>query len=248
MGINPRASIVDISHNIQPQAIAQAAFMIGTSHRLFPKGSVHVVVVDPGVGATRKALLVNTPNATFVAPDNGVLSCVLNNGLGQGTEISNYSRVELPSGYRAYHLTNQEYWLRPVSSTFHGRDIFAPAAAHFSLGVPPHQLGQEVQHLTCLPIARPNWEGDILVGEVVHVDQFGNLITNIASAFLSSEVPLSIDVKGHLIAGLSRSYEEGGCLLAIIGSHGTLEVSVRNGNAAQRLRVEVGDVVRCARV
>ena len=247
LGIDPRASIVDISHNIQPQAIAQAAFMIGTSHRFFPKGTIHVVVVDPGVGTSRNALLVNTPDATFIAPDNGVLSYVVHEGLGQYPEISNYSQVELPRGYMAYNLTNQEYWLRQVSSTFHGRDIFAPVAAHLSLGVPPHRMGQEVQHLTCLPIARPYLKGDILMGEVVHIDHFGNLITNITLAVLPWEGPVSIEVKGHLIAGLSSSYQEGGTVLAIIGAHGNLEVSVKNGSAAQRLKVEVGDVVRCAR-
>ena len=252
LSIDPRASIVDISHHIQPQSILEGAFIIGSSHRFFPKGTVHVVVVDPGVGTSRSALLLVTPSASFLAPDNGVLSYILRDGFRQGPEVSEGSQacpesnelVALPQNYRAYHLTNPEFWLHPVSSTFHGRDIFAPVAAHLSLGVPAHRLGQEVHHLTWLSHRQPRWDGDTLVGQVVHVDRFGNLITNIPVGLLPRQGPITVEVKGYRISGLSPSYEEGGWLLAIVGSHGNLELSVQNGSAAQRLKAGVGDPVR----
>ncbi len=261
LGINPRASIVDIGHQVQPQSIQEGAFIIGTSHRFFPKGTIHVVVVDPGVGTSRSALLLVTPLAYFLAPDNGVLSYILQEGFclepkaaahvlakGQGDSGAPVqwegSQVGVHPGYRAYHLTNPEFWLHPVSATFHGRDIFAPVAAHLSLGVPAHRLGVETRHLTSLPHRLPRRDGDMLIGEVVHVDHFGNLITNIPASLLPQQGTVTIEVKGRRIVGLSRSYAEGVWLLAIVGSHGNLEVSVRDGNAAQMLEVKVGHVVR----
>ena len=244
LGINPRATIVDISHQIQPQSIQEGAFMIGSSHRYFPEGTTHVVVVDPGVGTSRDAILLVTPSARFVAPDNGVLSYIVGEGCGQVSEILASTEVALPKGYRAYRLTNQEFWLHPVSSTFHGRDVFAPVAAHLSLGVHAEQMGEEVHHVTWLPQQQPKWDGDTLVGQVVHIDRFGNLITNIPAGLLESQRIVTVEVKGHDIVGLSASYEEGGWLLAIFGSVGTLEVSVNCGSAAGSLSAVVGDLVR----
>ena len=129
-------------------------------------------------------------------------------------------RVALPHDFRAYHLTNPEFWLHPVSATFHGRDIFAPVAAHLSLGVPPDRLGRQVKDAICLRVPQPSWDGDTLVGQVAHIDRFGNLITNIPAGTLPSEVSMTVEVKGHRIAGLSHSYAEGGGLLAIVGSYG----------------------------
>ena len=243
LGINPRASIIDISHHIQPQSILEASFIIGTSHSYFPTGTIHVVVVDPGVGTSRSALLLVTPSASFLAPDNGVLSYVLREGFQQEPEVSERSELAIPQGYKAYRLNKPEFWLHPVSSTFHGRDIFAPVAGHLSLGVPAHELGQEIDHLTWVIHPQPQWVGDTLVGEVVHIDRFGNLITNIPAALIPGKKPVTIEVKGHRIQGLSLSYEEGGWLLAISGSHGNLEVSVKNGSAAGKLRATIGESV-----
>ena len=130
-----------------------------------------------------------------------------------------------------------------MSFTFHGRDVFAPVAAHLCLGVPPHRLGQEVDHIICLPVPQPFREGDTLVGHVAHKDRFGNLISDIPAALLPADVALTIEVKGHRIEGLARSYAEGGWLLAIVGSYGTLEISVKNGNAALALDAVVGDPI-----
>ena len=244
LSINPSATVLDISHHIQPQSVPEAAFIIGSSHRFFPDGTVHVVVVDPGVGTTRSALLLVTPSASFLAPDNGVLSYVLRAGFPDEPEVSEGFQVEIPQEHVAYRLTNPQYWLEPVSLTFHGRDIFAPVAAHLSMGVAPDRLGQRVHHLTWLSHQQPRWEGDTLVGQVVHIDRFGNLITNIGADLLPRDRPTFVGVKGHSISGLSPSYAEGQGILAIVGSLGSLEVSVKNGSAARELQAEVGDPVR----
>ncbi len=244
LGINPKATIVDISHEVGPQSIAEGAFVIGISHHYFPRGTVHVVVVDPGVGSSREALLLTTPTATFLTPNNGVLSYVIETGFTGEPEIVDGSHVHLPPGYGAYRLTNPDFWLRPLSSTFHGRDIFAPVAAHVSLGVAPQTLGQEVPQIRWLPHGRVRWEGETVVGEIIHVDRFGNLISNIPSNLVSRAGSIDVEVKGYRIHGLSSSYAEGSDLLAIVGSHGNLEVSVKNGNAARSLGAAVGDPVR----
>ena len=243
LGINPRAVIVDISHQVTPQAISEGSFVIGTSYHYFPDGTIHVVVVDPGVGTSRDALLLASPTTYFLAPDNGVLSYVLSDGFGEGSQPPGSSQVELPHGYAGYRLTNAEFWLNPVSSTFHGRDIFAPVAAHLSLGVLPERFGPQVHHVTCSSHRRPEWDGPVLEGEVVHVDRFGNLITNLASEVLPMGAPIAIEIMGNRIEGLSPSYAEGGPLLAIVGSHGNLEVSVRDGSAAALLGAGVGEAI-----
>ena len=244
LGINPQAQIVDISHQIQPQSIVEGAFIIGTSHGYFPDGTIHVVVVDPGVGTSRNGLLLVTSMARYLAPDNGVLSYIVRDGPNAESREMTGSRIALPRGFRAYRLTNSQYWHHPVSSTFHGRDVFAPVAAHLSLEVPPERLGEEVREVACLPHRPPQWVGDNLEGHVEHVDHFGNLITDIPAKMLASNEHTAIAIKGHRISGLSSSFAEGGQLLAIIGSHGTLEISAKNSNAANKLGAGVGDIVR----
>lgn len=242
--INRHASIVDISHDVQPQSILEGAFIIGSSHRFFPKGTLHVAVVDPGVGTSRSALLLVTPSAYFLGPDNGIFSYIVKEGFHGEPETSSGSQVQVPNGYRAYRLTNPEFWLHPVSSTFHGRDVFAPVAAHLSLGVPEDRLGEEIHLLTYLPVTQPQWKGDTLTGRVVHVDRFGNLITDIPAFLLPGGHTITIGIKEYCIPGISPSYAEGEWLLGIIGSTDTLEVSVRNGSAAHSLGAGVGEEVR----
>ena len=238
LGINPRASIVDVSHEVAPQAIDQGAFIVGSSHPFFPNGTIHVVVVDPGVGTSRKPVLVCTPTARFLAPDNGVLTHVVRAGYpGDGKE-------GLPPGYEAYELTNRKLWLEPVSNTFHGRDVFAPVAAHLSLGVPPWDVGPRLSRITLLPQASVAWDGPVLEGSIVHVDRYGNLITDVPQGLLPSTGDLVVEVAGRRIHGLSHSYAEAESLLAIVGSNATLEVSVRSGSAADVLGAGVGDAVR----
>ena len=243
LGINPRASIVDVSHEVEPQAIAQGAFIIGSSHRFFPSGTIHVVVVDPGVGTSRKAILLSTPTARFLAPDNGVLTHVVRSGYPDDHPSIDGGEGLAP-GYEAYELSNRKLWLEPVSDTFHGRDVFAPVAAHLSLGVPPGEVGPRLSRVTLLPQATLAWDGPVLEGSVVHVDRYGNLITDIPESLLPGAGDLVFDVRGRRIHGLSRSYAEAESLLAIVGSNGALEVSVSNGSAAKALGAGIGDPVR----
>jgi S-adenosyl-L-methionine hydrolase (adenosine-forming) len=243
--INPRTIIVDLTHQAQPQNLQQAAFILGSSFRFFPPNSIHVVVVDPGVGTERRAILLVTPDARFLAPDNGVLSHVLSNYL-EKTPDGSPGMVPVPRECAVYQLTNSQYWLHPVSNTFHGRDIFAPVAAHLSLDVPPDAMGQRVSELVWLPSPLPSYRPDGIHGEVIYADHFGNLITNIPGQKLAGvEKPL-VQIKGRRITRLSQTFHGGGIraddnLLALIGSHGFLEIAVRDGSAALALGAGRGE-------
>ena len=259
LSINPQASIIDLSHQVQPQNLQQAAFLLGSSHHYFPPEAIHVVVVDPGVGTHRRILLLVTPTARFLAPDNGVLSQALlghlPNPRQQPGRIPN--SVPVPDDCSVYALSNPEYWRPAVSNTFHGRDIFAPVAAHLSLGVEPAKLGERVERVAWLPSPEPVREGEVLRGQVIYQDHFGNLITNIPQRLMAQADPvtdsITVTIKGESIRGLSRTFHDdpgpsgislaGKILLALIGSHGYLEVAVRDGSAAQALSVQVGEPV-----
>jgi len=228
LNINPRVTIVDICHTIEPQNIAQAAFILSTTYHYFPEGTIHVVVVDPEVGTERNAILLTTPSAFFLAPDNGVLSYIVE----EATEVE------------AIALTNPHFWHFPVSATFHGRDIFAPVAAHLSLGTPPHEFGDLIPYIFNFPIPQPRiGEDGVLIGHILHIDHYGNLITDIKREDLLKG-KLFIEVRGHIIDGLSQSYADGEELLAIIGSSERLEVSVKNSSAARFLRAKLGGEVK----
>ena len=140
LGINPDLRFIDLTHQIAPQNVAQGAFALGVSYRYFPSNAIHVAVVDPGVGTSRRPILLQTPHGSFVAPDNGLLSRVLSDYLPDPS--TSLETVEVPPVLRAFHLTNPDYWRHPVSSTFHGRDVFTPVAAHLSLGVAPEVSGR----------------------------------------------------------------------------------------------------------
>ena len=258
LSINPDAEIIDVTHGITPQNVLQGSFLLHHSRRYFPKDAIHVAVVDPGVGTNRRAVLLETPQGRFLAPDNGLLTHVLLHSLGRPSTKG--GPVELPQGWRAYHLTNPAYWLQLLSRTFHGRDLFAPVAAHLSNGVPPSELGDEVGSLHCLPMSTPHWRGDILRGRVVHVDRFGNLVTDIPADLLTVDAspsgprrgvprgrpyPLNVQIEAGsaVIEGLSDSYAEADGLLAIIGSFDTLEIALKNGSATSKLNACPGDPV-----
>jgi len=241
LGIAPTATIVDISHDILPpspqdwgvRGVREAAFILYTAYPYFPQGTIHVVVVDPGVGSERRAIALRTRQATFVAPDNGVLSYVLVR-----------ERVE-----EIVSLTNPRYHLSPVSRTFHGRDIFAPAAAHLARGVPLAELGEPLTEIIAFPLPRPRGRSDgTIVGQVIHVDRFGNLITSITATDLADHPLLRegvIEIKGQRMRGIANTYAEvtAGELLALIGSSNHLEISVSGGSASQTLEAKVGDEV-----
>ena len=259
LGINPRAVIVDLTHEIAPQNLRQGAFVLGANHSYFPIGAIHVAVVDPGVGTDRRPIVLETPEAKFVAPDNGLLSQILKAHLpAHSPESANPGRAVLPEDLRAYELTDSRYRLPDVSNTFHGRDIFSPAAAHLSLGVQCEEMGPRLWDLVYEPLPEPELQGHILHGEVIYIDRFGNLITNVEVGLLRKE-PLNrqtprVLVEEREIGGISRTFHDpasgdpaqpdGLTLVALFGSNGFLEIAVTDGNASASLGAGVGTGVR----
>lgn len=253
LSINPAARFIDLTHQISPQDILHGSFILGVSYRYFPADAIHVAVVDPGVGTGRRAVLLRTPHGSFVAPDNGLLSYVL--ARYANSTPGGPGAIRVPEGLSAYHLTNADYWLRPVSATFHGRDVFAPVAAHLSLGVPPQDLGEPVDELSWLPVPEPRTTSEGVEGEVLFRDVFGNLTANIRGDALAGRAQasqVSVSIKGETIPGLSRTFFDPAArpgprgLVALIGSHGYLEVALPGGNAAALLAAAPGEPVLAA--
>jgi len=241
LGIAPDAQIIDLSHEVPPQDVQAGAFALASAYRYFPPGTIHVAVVDPGVGTRRHPVAVTTNGATFICPDNGLLSYPLDEARAfVDRPPFVMGRVALPHDWHAVHLSNADYWLQPPSSTFHGRDIFAPVAGHLAAGVAIAAMGTRVLDLAAFALPRPRSAGDTSIGQVLHVDHFGNLITNLHPANLPDGQQLEIRVGGAAIAGISETYQDGVDLVALIGSSGTLEIAFRNGNAARTLGVAVG--------
>jgi len=248
LSINPHATLIDLTHSIQPQNLIQSSFVLGTSAHYFPRGSIHVVVVDPGVGTDRDLILMKTPDATFIAPDNGVLSAILSkNDSSYQSKETGY--VQVPDDFEAYVLTESEVWLKPVSNTFHGRDILAPVAAQVSLDMPVTQLGRRVDSIFFLSSPVPTRKAEMIRGQVINIDHFGNLITNITKDWLLNSSNLQVQIKDTKILELSTNFASGiGSrslpeLVSLIGSHGYLEIALKNGNAAKVLSVDVGERV-----
>jgi S-adenosylmethionine hydrolase len=228
LSICPRARIVDVSHGVDAFEIAEAAFTLSQAYRYFPRGAVHVVVVDPGVGTSRRPLLAQAAGQYFVAPDNGVLSMV-------------YAREK----HKVRAISNARYFLRPVSNTFHGRDIFAPVAAHLAAAVAPARFGKLIADYVRLGFDKPARTGPrAWTGAILKVDRFGNLVTN----FSAAEFP-DLDQRAFEMAAgprrinlFARNYAERGPaeLFLILGSAGYYEISVAQGSAARLLDCAAG--------
>ncbi|PKB63857.1 MAG: hypothetical protein BZY80_05145 [SAR202 cluster bacterium Io17-Chloro-G2] len=244
--INPQANIVDLTHQVDPQKVLQGARILGGSHRFFPQRSIHIAVVDPGVGTSRLGLLLTTPHGRFVGPDNGLFSNVIRGYMPHSPDAD--GPVPIPEGCSARILDQPRYWLDPVSNTFHGRDVFSPVAAHLSLGVPDAELGPPAEQMDFLTTPQPSIQNGEIHGEVISADHFGNLVTNITAASLSSTAVLAVGIKGRRIPGLSKTFHDhgpavDGVLVALISSSGYLEIAVRDGSAAQYLEAGVGEAV-----
>lgn len=232
LGINPDAVIVDINHQVNSYDIFDGAYSLLQSYRYFSSGTVHLVVVDPGVGSGRRPIIVRTKNYKFVAPDNGVLSFV----------------YELEESVEVRHATASHYFLDSVSNTFHGRDIFAPLAAWLSRGLETDKFGPVITDYARFASPRPTWANDALLkGVAIKVDKFGNVITNIAPTdlpqlFGKNPAPFRIRINGHEITRLCHSFAAGepSELFAIAGSSGFLEICMNRGSAAGMLKVNRG--------
>ena len=238
LGINPQCLIVDVAHEVSPHDVMGAALALGNIYPHFPRGTIHLVVVDPGVGGKRKPLVLETKRYLFVGPDNGIFDLVL----------------KREKSIRAYDLAESRFLLPQVSQTFHGRDIFAPAAAHLSLGVSPRRMGPAVSlaDLVTLDIPSPLQEGETLRGEVIYTDHFGNLITNIPQEVLREFAPdetVKMHIGGEEISGLKSSYSEGrrGEIIALWGSSGLLEISLKERNLSRVRGWAKGERVRIRR-
>ena len=218
LSVNPSAVIVDITHEIAPQDVAAGAFTLLAAYKTFPPGTIHVAVVDPGVGSTRRPIIVSANEQFFVGPDNGLFTYI----------------CDREASHRIIHVTAERFFRRDVSTTFHGRDIFAPVAAALSNGVAVEEFGPEIDDAVRLPSLETPLR-------VIHIDRFGNCVTNITRAHSPSEIV----VKGRTIREFRRFYGEGdeASLFAIWGSAGFLELSVNGGSAAKVLSVRVGEQI-----
>jgi S-adenosyl-L-methionine hydrolase (adenosine-forming) len=226
LGVNPDVRLLDLSHQIPPQDVRHAGFFLAAAVPCFPPGVLHVVVVDPGVGSERAVLYVEVDGRRLLVPDNGC-----------------WTTLPRETAPRVIRLAEPRFWRHPVSATFHGRDIFAPTAGHLSRGLDPRELGPAVSSWVQLPTAAPQQTRDALTGEVVFVDHFGNLITNIPAAWVTK---LGAVVVGEeTVTRWVRTYAdaEPGTMVALISSTGHLEIAVAQGHAARRLGVAVGTPV-----
>ena len=261
-GINPFANIADICHNVPPQDIFGGAYLLYSSYKYFPKKTIHVAVVDPGVGSRRDIVCVETKDYFFLVPDNGLLSFIV--------------QEEKPKSI--IRVTNNKYFLPLPSSTFHGRDVFAPVAAHLSLGVKPQQLGIKINQLEQLDIPKPvRKKTGQVEGQIIYIDRFGNLITNITKEHLVKGVEgqksedrsqklenrikqrkttlkelfslcntIETVIGRKKVVGLSNTYLDvnAGEPLVLFGSAGFLEISINQGNAQKYFRVDRGNKIR----
>ena len=227
LGIAPEAKVVDITHEIRSYDILEAAFVIESSYRYFPAGTIHVIVVDPGVGSARRPMAAAAKNHIFVAPDNGVLSYILNGDMAAPASS-------------AYWIKNERLFLDAVSQTFHGRDIFAPVAAHLALGTPIESVGPQVVDFVVKSLPKPRPQGDKLVGTALRIDKFGNIITNLKRSHLGKT--FVIRIAGRSITRFCANFSEAepGEFFALEGSAGCIELALNQGSAADRLNVSRG--------
>ena len=231
----PDAVIVDMSHGVPRHDVHTAAFMLASAAPAFPDGTVHVAVVDPEVGSPRRVLAAEGGGQFYLAPDNGLLTLVAQRRRLFGGSV--------PEG-RVVAVENESYFRSDVSSTFHGRDVFAPLAAALASGTPLENLGPQVEAIERFDVPLPQREGNTVCGQVLHIDPFGNLITNIAGETLmeTDASAVEIHVSGAVIRGLCRAYCDvtAGTLLAYVGSAGLVEVAVNRQSAAHRLGAGIG--------
>jgi S-adenosylmethionine hydrolase len=236
LGICPDARLVDLTHEIAPQDVLEAAMALDSATRFFPEGTVHLGVVDPGVGGSRHPMAARAGGHLFVGPDNGLFTFSLERAGRDGVVV----RLEAP-----------EYRLIPLSRTFHGRDLFAPAAAHLAAGLALERLGPSLADPVLLPVPRARRDGNMIVGEVIAADRFGNLVTSVTEKDMQTlGGPTAVEMGSRSVGSPRESYADArvGEPAAIIGSAGRLEIFVRGGSAAATLGASRGTAVRVRRV
>jgi S-adenosylmethionine hydrolase len=231
--IAPHAKVADLSHDIPAHNILDAALLLRRIIPFFPDGSIHVAVIDPGVGTARRAISARFGTQYFVGPDNGLVSMLLTRA----------EEEDLPTS--VIQLDRQEFWLPEVSNVFHGRDIFAPVAGHLAAGIPFEEFGTSIDDPIRIDIPTATRTTYGWIGQVIHIDHFGNLGTNLTSQHLQDQKEVVIRVKGAQIDGLVSAFGEKpvGSLIALLDSSGSLAISVVNGSAAHSLQVTAGDEI-----
>jgi S-adenosylmethionine hydrolase len=232
--ITPEVQIADISHSIKPHNIQQGALALARTAPYFPPGTIHVAVIDPGVGTQRRPLGIHLGEHFFIGPDNGLFTLVL--------EIAEANHAQV----QVVHLDQNKYWLPEISRVFHGRDIFAPSAAHLALGISLVDMGTPINDPVRLPIPRPiAIQGGGWRGQVIEIDTFGNLSTNIETSHILPLGEVSVRIAGQQIDGLVNTFGERpeGTMIALYGTSHDLIISIVNGDAAHTLNVSSGDIV-----
>lgn len=234
LSINPAAAIIDITHEIPPQDIQAAAFNLLSCYKDFPAGTIHVAVVDPGVGSNRRAILVECADQFFVGPDNGLVSWI----------------IEREGKFVARQITGDHFFRKPISPTFHGRDVFAPVAGALSKGVAPEEIGPVMDNPVMLPALSPSASGRGLEGSIIHIDRFGNCITSFTTEHVNEEriaAGAKLLVSERQIGSFRRFFaDQGGPeseLFMLIGSVGFVEIAAQNASAAEILSAKRGDFV-----
>ena len=232
-GIVPQVKIVDITHMITPQNIQEGAYTLWRAVPFFPSGTIHVFVVDPGVGTRRRALAARLGEHYFVGPDNGLLTPLLRDA----------EQDKRPVEF--VHLNNSKYWLPKISRTFHGRDIFAPVAAHLARGVSLIELGTPFHDPVRMQLPQPEKTENGWIAHITGIDVFGNLTTDLPASMLQGQKDLTLRLHEAEVRGITESYghKQPGDLIALVDSEDYLEIAVVNGNAAQKLGAKVGDIV-----
>lgn len=234
LSLSPNAEVVDISHQIEKFNVKMGAYVLASAAPYFPRGTVNVAVVDPGVGTQRQPILIQTGDGYLIGPDNGLLTLAVRNMEGR-----RYVR----------RIVNKKLMMSSVSNTFHGRDIFAPAAAHLANGVSPERFGPEISEVVMPEFAKIIRRKGMSVGEVIHVDDFGNIITSFAKkevGFMKSRLMVDVRLKNtKLRLKFCKTYNEVECKepLVLIGSHNFLEISINQGNAAKIFKIKSGDKI-----
>ncbi|MCW4002885.1 MAG: S-adenosyl-l-methionine hydroxide adenosyltransferase family protein [Candidatus Bathyarchaeota archaeon] len=230
LGINPNATLIDVTHEIQKFNVRMGAFVLASVAPYFPKGTIHLAVIDPSVGTERRAIVIQTKQGYFVGPDNGVLVLAAK---PQGIE-------------HIYELANPKYMRSEGSSTFHGRDIFAPAAAHLDKGVDPSDFGPKVTDVVKPEFVRVKQSNGSFLGEVLHIDSFGNIITNINQKLVPTAEKAIVQTPATRIEiKVAKTYAKAklGEPIALIGSHGFMEIALNQASAAEKFHVKVGDKI-----
>jgi S-adenosylmethionine hydrolase len=232
--INPRIKIIDITHEISCFNILEGALVLNSSYLFFPKGTIHLAVVDPGVGGKRKGILIQTDNHYFIGPDNGLFSFIFEKEKIRGI----------------FDLTNSKYFLNKPSTTFQARDVFAPVSAYLSLGVDPKEFGTMTKECYKFKLPQPVYKNDHITGEIIYIDRFGNLVSNINSNLVKEEKMVQLKIGNKKLGHLRNYYAEvkEGEIIALVGSNNLLEIAVNQGNAQKILKAKIGDKITIEKI